>query len=85
VIRVAEASGVNLPEPTAREALEKGRAFPPEAKTSFQRDFERRERKDERDLFAGSILRMARRLNIAVPGIEGLSAKLNEMKPLVPD
>jgi 2-dehydropantoate 2-reductase len=58
VISVARAAGVPLPENVGVESLEKGRAFPPETKTSFQRDFERVDKPDERDLFAGALMRI---------------------------
>jgi len=52
-------SAIRLPNDSAETALLKARSFPYEAKTSFQRDFEHADKKDERDLFAGAMLRLA--------------------------
>ena len=80
-IQLAEASGVRLPADTAEAALLKARNFPYETKTSFQRDFERSDRKDERDLFAGAMLRIAGQFRILIPTTQRVAAILGKRKP----
>jgi len=55
---IARKRGVALPESIENDSFAKGKNFPFEAKTSFQRDFENIDKPDERDLFGGTILRM---------------------------
>ena len=83
-VAVASAAGVRLTEGIAEASLEKARNFPFETKTSFQRDFERLDRADERNLFAGALIERARELRVEVPKTQELFARLNERKPIVP-
>jgi 2-dehydropantoate 2-reductase len=80
-IELAGASGVRLPSGTAEAALLKARSFPREAKTSFQRDFEQSDRKDERDLFAGAMLRLAREFRVQIPATQRVASILEKRKP----
>jgi len=83
-VSLAKGSGVSLPEDIAEASLLKARSFPFEAKTSFQRDFERLDKNDERDLFAGSMIRMADKLGIDVPRTRVISTMLAKRKPTQP-
>ena len=56
-------------------------AFPGETKTSFQRDFERSDKADERDLFSGTIVRLGSRLGVQTPVTRKLQEMLNAKKP----
>lgn len=78
---LAWAAGVRLPDDIVEKSLLKARDFPPSAKTSFQRDYERRDKFDERDLFGGAMLRMAQRLNVEVPETRAVFAVLEKKKP----
>lgn len=78
---LARASGVRLPEDTVDQSLSKAKDFPPEAKTSFQRDFELPDKLDERDLFGGAMIRIAESLNIAVPRTREVVDILARRKP----
>jgi len=55
---IARKRGIALPESIEDDSFAKGKNFPFEAKTSFQRDFENMDKPDERDLFGGTIIRM---------------------------
>jgi 2-dehydropantoate 2-reductase len=55
---IARRRGIALPESIENDSFSKGKNFPFEAKTSFQRDFEIIDKPDERDLFGGTIIRM---------------------------
>ncbi len=79
---LARASGVRLPDDIVEKSLLKARDFPSTAKTSFQRDFERPDRLDERDLFGGAMLRLAERLSIEVPATRAVFAELIKRKPV---
>jgi 2-dehydropantoate 2-reductase len=81
VISIAKATGISLPADITKTSLLKAQSFPFEAKTSFQRDFERMDKKDERDLFAGAIIRRACDLEIDVPKIRAVSRILSKRKP----
>lgn len=78
---LARASGVRLPDDIVEKSLLRAHDFPAAAKTSFQRDFERPDRLDERDLFGGAMIRMADRLNIDVPRTRVVVEVLAKKKP----
>jgi 2-dehydropantoate 2-reductase len=80
-VALAKASGVSLPSDVVEASLSKAKSFPFETKTSFQRDFERIDKNDERDLFAGSVIRMGHALKIDVPRTKALAAILESRKP----
>lgn len=82
ICSIASARGVILPPSIVEDSLGKGGKFPFEAKTSFQRDFEKTDKPDERDLFGGTILRMGKELGIPVEATEGIYRLLSEQKPL---
>ncbi len=78
---LARAKGILLPETIVSDSYKKGNDFPFETKTSFQRDFEIRDKNDERDLFAGTIIRMGEKLQIQTPVVQEISDRINEQKP----
>ncbi|MFW6344486.1 MAG: ketopantoate reductase family protein [Sediminispirochaetaceae bacterium] len=67
---VARAKGVALPEDAVEATLEKAAAFPPETKTSFQRDIEAGKARDERDIFGGTVLRLGAELGVETPVVK---------------
>jgi 2-dehydropantoate 2-reductase len=81
VAAIAMAKNVQLSESAAGDAFLKGKNFPYETKTSFQRDFEVIDKPDERDLFGGTIIRLGKELGIAVPAADFIYAELNKIKP----
>jgi len=81
---VAKASGVRLPDDIVEVSLLKARDFPAAAKASFQRDFERQDKLDERDLFGGAMIRLAERMNVLLPGTRAVCAILAKKKPAQP-
>jgi 2-dehydropantoate 2-reductase len=66
VFRVSEAEGIELPENTRKEIIEKVSTFPPEIKTSMQMDFEKGS-KTELETFTGYIVREAEKHGLSVP------------------
>jgi 2-dehydropantoate 2-reductase len=70
VAALARARKVELPEDIVEKTLQNTAAFPPDTKTSLQRDVEAKKPKDERDLFGGAVLRMAEKAGVATPLVE---------------
>jgi 2-dehydropantoate 2-reductase len=81
IVSLAKASNIILPPDVIDKSLAKAKSFPFETKTSFQRDFERADKPDERDLFAGAVLSNAARLHVEVPKTRELLQRLNKIKP----
>ncbi len=64
IVNIALKKNINLPSTIIDDSYEKGRKFPYETKTSFQRDFEIMNKPDERDIFGGIIIRLGYELNM---------------------
>ncbi len=82
VVSLARAKGVALPEAIVETTYRKGNDFPPETKTSFQRDVEQADKADERDLFGGTVIRMGAALGVTTPVTQELHERLQARKPL---
>lgn len=82
VLAVAATMHIALPPHIREESLEKGRSFPYETKTSFQRDFERPDKPDERELFAGALIQLAHQNRVDVPITRKIAEELERIKPL---
>ncbi|MFW6208743.1 MAG: ketopantoate reductase family protein [Spirochaetota bacterium] len=67
VAAIARAEKVDLPAEAVENALQQAANFPFETKTSFQRDVAAGKPQDERDLFGGTMQRLAEKHNVAVP------------------
>jgi 2-dehydropantoate 2-reductase len=80
IVALARRQGIALRDSITEDAFHKGGEFPYETKTSFQRDFERADKPDERDLFGGTILRLAQSLGIEVPVTASIYERLQERK-----
>jgi 2-dehydropantoate 2-reductase len=72
--------GIALPSTIIEESFEKGRKIPFEAKTSFQRDYERKDKPDERDLFCGTIVRLGKELGVKTETTEMIYRSIQERK-----
>ena len=59
--------GIDLPERIVEANCRRARTFAYKTKTSFQRDFEKADRPDERSIFTDTILRLGRQLGIDSP------------------
>ncbi|HNZ61247.1 MAG TPA: 2-dehydropantoate 2-reductase [Methanofastidiosum sp.] len=57
---IADKKRVSLDRDVIKNSIEKARSFPYETKTSFQRDVENPKKKNERDLFGGTIIRLGK-------------------------
>jgi len=83
IVALSEKKGVSLPAGIILESYAKGRDFPYETKTSFQRDVEAADKPDERDLFGGTILRLGQQLDVETPMTLDLWERLSRRKPLL--
>jgi 2-dehydropantoate 2-reductase len=67
---LARAKGVKLPDTIEEDSFAKGKTFPYETKTSYQRDVEVPGKPNEGDLFGGTILRLGTELGVPTPVTE---------------
>jgi 2-dehydropantoate 2-reductase len=75
VVGIASREGVCLDPDAVSKALAKASGFPPQTKTSLQRDVEAGGQ-DEGDLFGGTIIRLGRRLGVPTPTTERIYAAI---------
>ncbi|MHB0896344.1 MAG: ketopantoate reductase family protein [Spirochaetales bacterium] len=83
IVAIAEKKGIEVASTIVEDTLAKAAKFPFETKTSFQRDFEQKDRPDERDLFGGTILRMGTELGIPTPVSTEIHESIMNKKPLI--
>ena len=76
IAAVAQKKGVKLADTIVADSLETGNNFPPETKTSFQRDIEAKAKRNEGDLFGGTIIRLGKELGVPTPVTESIYSKL---------
>lgn len=67
IATIAKRAGVVLKDTIVMDSFEKGSKFPYDAKTSFQRDYENPDKRDERDLFGNAIVRLGEKYNVSTP------------------
>ena len=76
IAAVAKKKGVKLADSIVADSLQTGNNFPPETKTSFQRDIEAKSKRNEGDLFGGTIIRLGKELGVPTPVTESIYSKL---------
>jgi len=76
IAAVAKKKGVTLADTIVADSLQTGNNFPPETKTSFQRDIEAKSKRNEGDLFGGTIIRLGKELGVPTPITESIYSKL---------
>jgi 2-dehydropantoate 2-reductase len=65
IVAIAEKKGVSLPPGIVESSVGKANNFPFETKTSYQRDIESKGRRNEGNLFGGTIIRMGKKTGVA--------------------
>lgn len=80
IVVIAQKQSINLPDNIVEASFNKGKNFPYETKTSFQRDFERTGKPDERKLYGDTIIRLGESLGVATPITRSVNEKLNKNK-----
>jgi 2-dehydropantoate 2-reductase len=83
IVALAKSMGADLPVDVVNETYRHGNDFAYESKTSFQRDFEKADKPDERDLFADTILRLGVQSEIKTPATRELWKIMEQRKPSV--
>lgn len=73
---IANSLNVPLPSDIIETSYFKAKQFPPETKTSFQRDVESKGNLNEGDLFGGTLIRFGEKLNIPTPETRDVYNKL---------
>ncbi len=68
--QIAKRINVLLDADIVEASFLKGKQFPYETKTSFQRDVESKGKINEIDLFGGTLIRYSKQYNIAIPNIK---------------
>lgn len=79
---IARKKGITLPDTIEQDSFSKGKNFPFEATTSFQRDFENPDKPDERDLFGGTIIRMGLENGISTEMTKKIYESINAKKKI---
>ena len=69
VVLVGKIKNINFKQDVVEKTLQKAKNFPYETKTSFQRDYEKRNTKNEGDIFGGTLIRLAKEHDISIPTI----------------
>jgi 2-dehydropantoate 2-reductase len=82
IVDIAHEKGISLPISVIDDSLAKARSFPNGTKTSFQRDYENPNKKDERDLFGGAIVRMGEQLQMKTEATRAVYNTLQRRKAI---
>jgi len=82
IVALGLKKGIKLAPTAIEDNVTKASKFPPETRSSFQRDIEFKDKPDERDLFGGSILRLSKSLNVPAPVTEAVYASVQRKKAL---
>jgi 2-dehydropantoate 2-reductase len=69
VVLIGKAKNIDFKQDVVEKTIQKSQNFPYETKTSFQRDYERGNTINEGDIFGGTLIRLAKEHNIAIPTI----------------
>ncbi|MGD0817065.1 MAG: ketopantoate reductase C-terminal domain-containing protein [Methanomassiliicoccales archaeon] len=83
IVDIARIKQIPLSPSIIDDSLAKARSFPFETRTSFQRDYEIRNKRDERDLIGGAIIRMGGRFQTNTDTTKMIYDSLQRRKPIV--
>ena len=76
ITTIAHKKGIDLPKNIVDMSIEKAKNFPHEVKTSFQRDVETKGKRNEGDLFGGTVIRLGESLGIPTPVTQAVYASI---------
>lgn len=76
VVLIGKTKNTDFRQDVVEKTLQKAKDFPYETKTSFQRDYEKRNTKNEGDIFGGTLIRLAKEYNISIPTITDVYGEL---------
>lgn len=72
IVAIAVKKGISLPAGIVETSLGKTNNFPFETKTSYQRDIETKGKRNEGDLFGGTIIRMGEEFDVPTPTTQNI-------------
>jgi len=76
VASVGKVRNIDFEQDIVEKNIQKARNFPYETKTSFQRDYEKGNTRNELDIFGGTLIRLAKEYNISIPTITEVYGEL---------
>ncbi len=76
VVLVGKTKNIDFKQDVVEKTIQKSQNFPYETKTSFQRDYEKGNTKNEGDIFGGTLIRLAKEYNISIPTITDVYGEL---------
>jgi len=76
VVLVGKTKNIDFKQDVVEKTLQKAHNFPYETKTSFQRDYEKGNTRNEGDIFGGILIRLAKEHNISIPTITEVYGRL---------
>ncbi len=69
VVLVGKTKNIDFKQDVVEKTLQKAQNFPYETKTSFQRDYEKGNTRNEGDIFGGTLICLAKEYNTSIPTI----------------
>ena len=81
-VRRAAKKNIKVSQSLINDTFAKAKTFPFGTKTSFQRDFEKAGKKDERDQFGGAVIRMGVQAGVKTPVTERIYASIQARKTI---
>ncbi len=76
VVLVGKTKNIDFKQDVVEKTLQKAQNFPYETKTSFQRDYEKGNTRNEGDIFGGTLIRLAKEHNVPIPTITDIYGAL---------
>jgi len=76
VVLVGKTKNIDFEQDIVEKTIQKAKNFPYESKTSFQRDYEKGNTRNEGDIFGGTLIRLAKEYNISIPTIKDVYGEL---------
>ncbi len=76
VVLMGRTKNIDFKQDVVEKTLQKAKDFPYETKTSFQRDYEKGNTRNERDIFGGTLIRLAKENNSSIPTITDVYGEL---------
>jgi len=81
IVQLAEKMEIQFSGDIVTTIFEKAENFPSDTRTSFQNDFSKSSKRDEREIFGGTLLRLCKKEGIDCKVTEEIYQKLKEIKP----
>ncbi|MCJ7656171.1 MAG: 2-dehydropantoate 2-reductase, partial [Candidatus Atribacteria bacterium] len=76
VVLIGKSKHIDFEQGIVEKTIQKAQSFPYETKTSFQRDYEKKNARHEGDIFGGTLIRLAKEYDISIPTITEVYGEL---------